>query len=236
MVINMIFYKYEGTGNDFIITEDKCDKDILKLCDRHYGIGADGLIIIDNIESIIKMKIYNSDGSEANTCGNGLRCVGAYLKDRYNKINCKIQTISDVYDVEYIDDEYRVFFPLVKSIKRKDNYYIVNSGNHHIITINNSNFEQFINEIREKYDCNIENVVIHSRNYIEIKVYERGVGFTLACGSGAIACVSALYQNNLVDNNVVCKMDGGDIKVCFSNNHIYLQGKANLVYRGYIND
>lgn len=232
----MIFYKYEGTGNDFIIIEEKGNKDIVELCDRHYGIGADGVIVIENRDEVIKIRIYNADGSEANTCGNGLRCVGAYLKERSNKSKYKIQTISDVYDVEVIDDEYRVVFPLVKSIKRKDNYYIVNSGNDHVITINNSNFENFISEIKQKYDCNIENVIIHNRNYIEIKVYERGVGYTLACGSGAIATVSALYSDNLVDDNVVCKMDGGYLKVYFMDNNIYLQGKVNLVYRGDIND
>ena len=232
MVIKMYFYKYEGIGNDFIITEDKNIKDIVRLCDRHFGIGADGVIVIENISDIVRIRIYNADGSEAKTCGNGLRCIGAYLKHKLNKNEFKIQTIWDLYNVRVIDEEYEVTFPLVKDIKRENDYYIVNSGNNHIITINNKDFDKFIFDINKKYDANIENVIIKDRNNIEIKVYERGVGFTLACGSGAIATVSALYKENLINNDVVCKMDGGYLKVVIKEDKACLIGKANLVYKG----
>lgn len=232
MVIKMYFYKYEGAGNDFIITEDKNKKDIVKLCDRHYGIGADGLIAIEEISDTVKIRIYNADGSEAKTCGNGLRCVGAYLKNKLNKDNFKIQTICDLYDVRAMKDEYEVTFPAVKEIKKENDYYVVNSGNSHIITINNKDFDKFIFEINKKYAVNIENVIIKDRSNVEIKVYERGVGFTLACGSGAIAAISALYKDNLVDNEVLCKMDGGYLKVIIDDNKAYLIGDAKLVYKG----
>ena len=103
----MKFYKYEGTGNDFIITEDLKDLDVSCLCKEHYGIGADGVIVIDDIyDDIVKIKIYNKDGSEASTCGNGLRCVGAYLKSKLNKNSFKVETICDIYKVKCLGDDY----------------------------------------------------------------------------------------------------------------------------------
>jgi len=229
----MKFYKFEGAGNDFIITENLNNLDVINLCDRHYGIGADGVIVIDNIEdNMASIKIYNSDGSEAKTCGNGLRCVASYLKNIIGKEITCIKTICDVYNVKYLENnEYEVGFPVVNDIKKENNYYVVNSGNLHVFTINETNLDDFTNKIRYIYDSNVEVVEILDKNTIKINVNERGVGETLACGSACIAIVSALYKDNLVKDEVVCLMKGGKLKVRIKDK-AYLSGKARLVYKG----
>lgn len=230
----MEFYKYEGIKNDFIIVEE--DVDVIKLCDRHSGIGADGVIVIKDIsKEIIDIKIYNADGSEASTCGNGLRCVGAYLKEKLKKETFKIRTIADTYNVRHIKDNiYEVNFNKVEDIRKEETYYIVNSGNLHVFALNIQNFKLFINDIRKEYDCNVENVEIINRDNIKIKVNERGVGETLGCGSGAIAIVSALYKYNLVNNRVNCCMDGGVLTIEVLKDIVKLSGEANLVFKGEI--
>ena len=103
----MKFTKFEGIKNDFIISENIENLNIVELCDRNKGIGADGLILINNREDeVVDIDIYNSDGSIASTCGNGLRCVGAYLKEKLNKNKFKIRTISGIYKVNCISYSY----------------------------------------------------------------------------------------------------------------------------------
>lgn len=230
----MKFYKYEGIKNDFIIVDGEVD--VIKLCDRHSGIGADGVIVVQDIsKEVVDIKIYNADGSEASTCGNGLRCVGAYLKEKLNKETFKIRTIADIYNVSHIKDNiYEVDFNIVKDIKKEEDYYIVNSGNLHVFSTCVKDFNLFINKIRKKYDCNVESVEIINRDNIKIKVNERGVGETLGCGSGAIAIVSALYKNNLVNNKVHCYMDGGVLTIEVLKDKVKLSGDANLVFKGEI--
>ena len=230
----MKFEKYEAIKNDFIIVSKEVD--VIKMCDRHSGVGADGVIVIKDInESIIDIKIYNADGSEATTCGNGLRCVGNYLHSRLNKENFKVKTIASTYNVNHIKDNiYEVDFNEINNIKKEDDYYVVNSGNLHVFSINIKDFNSFINRVRSKYDCNVENVKIIDKNNIEVKVNERGVGETLGCGSGAVAVTSALYKDNLINNKVNCKMDGGILEIEILDNVIKLKGEANLVYKGEI--
>ena len=231
----MRFYKYQGTGNDFIITDDLRENEVKWLCDNHYGIGADGVILVKDIyEDIIEIKIYNKDGSEANVCGNGLRCVGAYLKEKLNKNKYKIKTISGVYKVNCIsEEEYEVEFSKESKIGKIDDIYVVNCGNDHVFTIkDNIEFSEFVREISEKYDSNIEKVNIIDKNNIEIRVYERGVGETFACGSACVAVVSALFKDKLVNKKVNCYLKGGLLQVRIKGKYIYLRGNAKKVYKG----
>lgn len=230
----MKFSKYEAIKNDFIIVDNEVD--VIKLCDRHSSIGADGVIVIKDIsKEIIDIKIYNADGSEARTCGNGLRCVGNYLHSKLNKEDFKIRTIASTYNVKHIKDNvYETYFNNVNNIKKEDDYYVVNSDNLHVFSINKKDFNLFINKVRNKYDCNVENVEIIDRNNIKVKVNERGVGETLGCGSGAIAICSALYKDNLINNKVNCIMEGGTLEIEVLENIVKLKGEANFVYKGEI--
>lgn len=232
----MKFAKYEGIGNDFIICEEN-KLDVVKLCDRNRGIGADGVILInDRDKEIIDIAIYNSDGSVASTCGNGLRCVGAYLHNTNNKNEFKIRTISSTYNVKFLDNnEYEVEFPKVNAINKENNYYIVSSGNLHVFTINTVDFNNFVNEVRNYYDANVEVVEILDKDCIKFRVNERGVGETLACGSACVAIVSALYNDNLINNEVRCVMKGGTLKVKINDNSVSLIGEANFIFKGEYN-
>lgn len=231
----MKFAKFEGIGNDFIICE-KEEIDVIKLCDRNKGIGADGVIVInDNDEDIIDITIYNADGSEASTCGNGLRCVGAYLHNKNNKEEFKVRTISGVYYMKFLgNNEYEVKFPKVKAINKENNYYVVSCGNLHVFTIDKIDFNCFVSEVRDSYDANVEVVEILSKDCIRFRVNERGVGETLACGSACIAIVSALYNDNLVNNEVNCILKGGVLKVKINEDSTSLIGEANFVFKGEI--
>lgn len=232
----MNFAKYEGAGNDFIICEGKENVDSVKLCDRNKGIGADGVIRINNKDQdIIDITIYNSDGSIASTCGNGLRCVGAYLYNIKGEKKFKIRTISNVYNVTVLgNNEYEVEFPKVKAINKENNYYIVSCGNLHVFTINEVEFNNFVNEVRNYYDANVELVEILNKECIKFRVNERGAGETQACGSACIAIVSALYNDNLVNNEVKCIMKGGNLKVKIHEQSASLIGTGNFVFRGEI--
>lgn len=230
----MKFSKYEGIGNDFIICENIKYKDIAKLCDRNKGIGADGVILInDKEDEVVNITIYNADGSVASTCGNGLRCVGAYLNSINNKGEYKIRTISSTYNVKSLENnEYEVEFPSVRAINKESNYYVVSSGNLHVFTLDNVDFEDFVNKIRSIYDANVEAVERLNRDCIKIRVNERGVGETQACGSACIAIVSALYKDNLVNNEVKCLMKGGTLKVKINGEYTSLIGEANFIFEG----
>lgn len=233
----MKFAKYVGIGNDFIICEEKLKNlNVIELCDRHKGIGADGVILIDSTEEdIIDITIFNADGSIASTCGNGLRCVGAYLHNKNNKKEFKIRTISSTYNVKCLgNNEYEVEFPIVREINKENEYYVVSSGNLHVFTINKVDFDDFVNEVRNYYDANVERIEILNKDCIKIRVNERGVGETLACGSACIAVVSALYKDNLVNDQVECIMNGGTLKVKIHENSASLIGKANFIFKGEI--
>lgn len=228
----MKFYKYQGCGNDFIIIENSNDFNPQILCKDHYSIGADGVIILKKTRNIYKATIYNKDGSEADTCGNGLRCIGAFLHDKYDISEVKVKVNSCLYLIRFIDNEYEVSFPFIKSVKKEKEYYLVNLVNKHLFTLKDVNIDEYSNKARKKYDVNIEVVKIIDRNNIRIKVNEKGVGNTLSCGSGALAVVSALYLDNLVNNNVTCYMDGGILKVAIKEDCIVLKGEAKFVYKG----
>lgn len=229
----MKFYKAEGTKNDFIIINNLYDYDVKKICDRNSGIGADGVILINEIKNdVASITIYNADGSIALTCGNGLRCVAAYCKNILNKNINKIRIKKDSYKVRYLNEgNYEIGFPLVKKIRKEENYYVVNSGNLHVFTLENLLIDDFKNKVRDKYDANVEIVEILDEKTIKVEVDERGVGKTQACGSACIAIVSALCREKKVDKEVNCIMNGGNLKVRIDDK-AYLSGKAKIIYEG----
>ena len=274
----------QGLGNDFIcMIYDESIKYNLKifskfLCDRHYGIGADGLIFIGKSKNAdISMRIFNSDGSEAEMCGNGIRCVAKYVYDKkiLNKNCIYIETYAGIKKIEYIIENGKVmeikvnmgkpilnpkkipiYLPynnlkndskitkLLFNIKGKELIgSCLSMGNPHTVIEVDSLKEIDLNkygQIIEKYKyfpsrTNVEFVEIINDENIKIGVFERGVGRTLACGTGACASAFACFENKKVKRKVRVELEGGYLNVEIDGqNNIYLIGDAVTVYEGVI--
>lgn len=276
------FTKMTGLGNDYIYI-DCIDKEKIKnipeiarkLSDRHFGIGSDGLILIDKPDdknSDFKMRIFNSDGSEAEMCGNGIRCVAKFIHDNNLSKNNKmsIETLAGIKKVKLLENDngecnevivdmgeplfqdknipYNIYEPYNKDLDivvagKTMRFTVVSMGNPHAVT-----FVENLDDLQiEKYGpiiennpifpnkTNVEFVEILDKNNIRIRVWERGVGETFACGTGACASVVAAGINGYTDENVTTILPGGSLKIEWGkDNHIYMQGPATTVYTGVI--
>ena len=277
----MIFTKMHGLGNDYVCIN--CFRERVEdppgfaraLCDRHYGIGADGLILIcPSKVSDFKMEIYNSDGSVAGMCGNGIRCLGKYVYDYRltGKETLSIETKSGIRNMHlHIQDGKacgamvdmgvpRLNAHSIPILSEKDlvindpievqkkNYRMtgISMGNPHAVIfseeINGISLEETGRELefhpRFPERANIEFCHVTARDRMEIRVWERGVGETLACGTGMTAC--ALLHAVLADAPSPIQVDvaGGDtLKVGFQRTgdrftDVTLTGPADLVFTG----
>ena len=271
----MLFWKMQGLGNDYIVVDSKkqriSDQQIpklaKKLCQRRFSIGADGLLLVypSNVADV-KMRIFNADGSEAEMCGNGIRCFSKYcyengivLKNPFN-----VETLSgikqiwltikgsEVYSVK-VDmgapnwersalsiQGQGIFINETLEIDNKP-YTItcLSMGNPHCI-IFVEKVEEFpvniIGPIVENYKAfpyrtNVAFVQILNRNELKVRVWERGCGETLACGTGTCAAVAAANRLGRVDNNVTVHLLGGDLKVEVGKT-LLLIGAAEKVFEG----
>lgn len=278
------FTKMTGLGNDYIYincmdgTSIKNIPELAKkLSDRHFGIGADGLILIENptIDNAdYKMRIFNSDGSEAEMCGNGIRCVAKFIHDKKINNNDKlsIETLAGIKKVKIIEDNnnecndvivdmgepvfrdknipYDVYEAFNKDLDLEVNgenmrFTVLSMGNPHAIT-----FVQNLDDMQiEKYGPKVENnpifpnrtnvefVEIIDKNNIKVRVWERGVGETYACGTGACAAMVASGLNGYTDENVTVNLPGGKLKIEWGkDNHIYMEGPATTVYEGNVSE
>ena len=220
------------------------------------------------------MRIFNSDGSEAEMCGNGIRCVAKFIHDHNLSDNDKISidTLAGVKKVKIMEDEfgecneaivdmgeplfqdknipYNAYEPFNKDLDldvdgKKMRFTVVSMGNPHAVT-----FVEDVDNLQiEKYGpiiennpifpnrTNVEFVQILDKNNIKLRIWERGVGETYACRTGACAAVVATGLNGYTDENVTVKLPGGVLKIEWGNdNHIYMQGPAKTVYEGKINE
>ena len=273
----MIFTKMHGLGNDYVCIN--CFRERVEdppgfaraLCDRHYGIGADGLILIcPSKVSDFKMEIYNSDGSVAGMCGNGIRCLGKYVYDYglTGKETLSIETKSGIRNMHlHIQDGKacgamvdmgvpRLNAHSIPILSEKDlvindpievqkkNYRMtgISMGNPHAVIfseeINGISLEETGRELefhpRFPERANIEFCHVTARDRMEIRVWERGVGETLSCGTGACAAVVASVLNDLTDEEVIVKLLGGELSVRWDRkvNHVFLEGPAVKVFDG----
>lgn len=250
------FYKYQGTGNDFIIINDLdghlSTEDIINLCDRKYGIGADGIIFMSKTKDIdFKMMYFNADGSES-FCGNGSRCAVKHAQYLGWISGQCIFTSNDGDHAAEIDEEtVKLKMHDVDFIVVEDMGYILNTGSPHYIAytegINELDLIKAAHEIR--YSERFKEVGINV-NYLEpkngilhIRTYERGVeDETLSCGTGVTAAAIAHYlEQNSTQKNYKQKLQtkGGSLHVSFEKKkdrfqNIVLSGPANLVFQGSI--
>ncbi len=279
---NITFEKYQGNGNDFIVIDSRGNNlyknykekkffDIKKICNRQFGIGADGLIFIEepNEDNYAKMIIFNSDGSEAQMCGNGIRCLVEYLhlndSIKNKNIEYKIETKAGLKIAEYINNEIKVKMgvPILDShniptkIEKKINSvpyhdfieknfnstgYAVGMGNPHLIffvqELDSIAFNRLgpIFESNELFPekTNVHFCKIINRNTIKVKVWERGAGPTLACGTGACAIHVAAYKLGLCNSETIVTLPGGNLKIDWSkdDSEVIMTGNAKKVFSG----
>lgn len=235
----MEFYKLEATSNDFIIIiKDSVESlDIKRLTDRNKGIGADGLI---NIDQYYNVTFFNKDGSKANMCGNGLRCVSKLLYDLTNKKLNTIYVDSKPILLEQNEMNYAsINMPSPIMVKQDENY-LVNVLNNHLLIFTSScddfSFTSSHIEYVNKNKCNITAIELIDRRNIKIKTYEYGVGPTKSCGSASIASFYALNMLDKVDDKINVNQKGGTLICKIKDNKYYLSGEVNFVFKGEIND
>lgn len=259
--MKVIFEKFQGTGNDFIIIDarhlinDLNNETIRFLCNRHFGIGADGLILLYSANDFdFEMKYFNSDGIEGTMCGNGGRCIAAFA--RKNKIsgdNIKFKAIDGSHSAIIISQNNNSFLVKLK-LSDVNNYHSI--GSDFIINTGSPHYVKFVNNIDEidvlkegakiRNDKNISerglnvNFVSVVDNHIFVRTYERGVeAETLSCGTGVTASALAYYLINKKQETVKINTKGGNLTVSFKaiNNgfmNIYLEGNADFIFKGEI--
>ena len=266
------FLKAHGLGNDFVIftehSELNISKELVKfLSDRKKGVGCDLTVFLNKSEnnySDLVARFFNKDGSEAEVCGNALRCIGNYYFKKFNKKNVTVETNSGLIDVEKnISEKISVDLgkpniswdkiPIKIDVDTQNldfdfDYlkggFAVNVGNPHVIFFVHNLNESELKKDSEKIiktnffpsGVNVSIVKVISRNKVNILTYERGVGITDACGSGAGASVFASNKLNFCDKNVEVSMAGGNLFVEITRDeHILTIGEAKDVFVGQIN-
>lgn len=273
----MKFTKMQGLGNDYVYVN--CLKEIVenpsevavKVSDRHFGIGSDGLILIRPSQvADFEMEMYNADGSRGEMCGNGIRCVAKYVYDYglTDKTNISVETLGGIKHLELtveggkvkrvkVDMGKPILKPeLIPIVSDRDavidepifvdgmEYRItgVSMGNPHAIVFMNDvkNLEiEKIGPLFEKHErfpkrMNTEFVKVLDRNTVEMRVWERGSGETLACGTGACATAVACVLNGVTDEEVTVKLLGGDLHIRWDREQdtVFMTGPAEVVFDG----
>ena len=273
------FTKMHGLGNDYVYIDCTAktgqkieDESALArlVSDRHFGVGSDGLILIcDSDVADFKMRMFNYDGSEAEMCGNGIRCVGKFVYDKglikrdlitvetlagikvlkLNVSNGKVETVRvdmgepvlEPSKIPVISDESIAKNIVISAIDKEFKFTCVSMGNPHAITIVNNvkdyDLEKYGRTL--EYDShfprrsNIEFIELIDKSNIKMRVWERGAGETLACGTGACASAVACNINGYTDRTVNVELLGGTLKIEWAeNNHVYMTGPATTVFEG----
>jgi diaminopimelate epimerase len=259
--MQITFYKYQGTGNDFVMIDNRANifpknntKLVELLCDRKFGVGADGLILLENHEKYdFKMVYYNSDGNESSMCGNGGRCLVAFAKQLgVVKEKAEFEAV-DGYHSATINEEGVVSLQMkdVMDVKKEETYTFLNTGSpHHIQFVDdlkNFNVKEEgaiirYSELYGKTGSNVNFISQLSADTFALRTYERGVeDETLSCGTGATAVAIAMFATNKVTSSQInIKVEGGELMVTFDEKNgiftnVNLVGPAAFVFEGKIN-
>ena len=274
------FTKMHGLGNDYVYMDAINQKienrsELAKfVSDRHFGIGSDGLILICPSEKAdFRMQMFNQDGSEAEMCGNGIRCVGKFVYDKglTNKETITVETLAGIktlvmtakngkIETARVDMGEPILEPEkipvisnenpVKNLRleeegRNFTFTCVSMGNPHAVTFIEEDVNKFdickygakleVNKAFPK-KANIEFINVIDDKTLKMRVWERGAGETLACGTGACAVTVAAILNGYTERTVTVHLLGGDLKIEWSknDNHVYMTGPATTVFEGKI--
>ncbi len=275
------FTKMHGLGNDYVYIDCYSKEvdlgnisDLAKfMSNRHFGIGSDGIILICKSKvADFKMRMFNFDGSEAEMCGNGIRCVGKFVYDKglTNKETVKVETLAGIkilnlnvkngkVETVRVDMGNPIFNPeeipvnfdkepvkglKISAIDREFDFTCVSMGNPHAITLveNTKKFDiEKYGPVLEKDEhfpkrSNIEFIEVIDKNNVKMRVWERGSGETLACGTGACATAVACNINGLTDRKVNVELLGGILEIEWDEetNHVFMTGSATTVFEGEI--
>ena len=252
-----------GLGNDYIYVDllkekiENPERLAIKLCDRNRAIGGDGLVLIDRIpySTDFSMRIFNADGSEANMCGNAIRCVARYVFDKgyINSSIIRIITKSGVKTAYLSIDNGMVTnvkvdmgIPRFMLECRKKHLnidtnnvivYPVSVGNEHAVYITNEPLDVAFNlsqKIADAFnnDVNVEVVRVIDKSHLEMRVLEKGSGETMACGTGATASAFVAIELGLVNDIVLVKLKGGNLTIEKTNTTYYMSGIAEYNFKG----
>ena len=230
--------KYHACGNDFIIVREKeVDQPASfakQICHRHLGIGADGLILVD--ENPLKMTVYNQDGSKAEMCGNGLRCFVHYCYDEgiISGSICNVHSEAGVYECRRISVEPFVVRVNMKQISLKPYQNTMVVGVPHKVFLKNELIldEGLLANISKKENTNVDWIEVLNSHAIRVVTYERGVGVSKACGSGCCASAAYVYRNGYCENQIDCILDYGMIQIMIEDENIIMQGPSVKVMEG----
>jgi diaminopimelate epimerase len=273
------FSKMHGIGNDYVyvnaltqVVEDPSALAI-RVSDRHFGIGSDGLVLIaPSAVADFMMDMYNSDGSRGKMCGNAIRCVAKYVYDRglTTKTTLAIETLSGVKTLElHLEDGLvsqvtvnmgqPIFEPALIPVRwegarmvdepvmvagRSVRLTAVSMGNPHAVTFVDDVESLDLAKIGPDFEnhplfpdrVNTEFVKVIDRKTLRMRVWERGSGETMACGTGSCATLAAAVVNGLADRSATVRLNGGDLQITWdeASNDIYMTGPATLVFDGKI--
>ena len=253
----LAFYKYQGTGNDFVMVDNRQNifpknntKLVARLCDRKFGIGADGLILLENSKiADFKMVYFNADGNESSMCGNGGRCLVAFAESLGVISNrATFEAIDGLHEASIENDSVNLKMIDVDTINQFDEYLFLDTGSPHHVTFVNSikNVNVKISGRKIRYGApyfeegsNVNFVEKIDDNIFKVRTYERGVeDETLSCGTGVTAVAIASHTAKKTKNTtVIIETQGGMLEVSFDfdNNtykNVFLKGAATLVYKG----
>lgn len=257
------FYKYQGAGNDFVIIDDRqasfdvSNNELVKfLCDRKFGIGADGLMLLrDSQDYDFEMVYFNADGKEGSMCGNGGRCIVAFaFAQRIIKESCKFIAVDGEHSASIIMHKDQQWVSLemidVNHIEQGEGFCYLDTGSPHYVKVvedlseydvveNGRNIRN--NERFKKEGTNVNFIELKDDNSLSIRTYERGVeNETLACGTGVTAAVLSAHCTGVSDaKEVNVEALGGELKVTFeldgsTYTDVFLQGPAKFVFKGSI--
>lgn len=276
----MNFTKMQGLGNDFIVLHGHkelptdASGQAIRLCDRHFGIGADGLVyLLPSAKADYMMRIINSDGSEAEQCGNAIRCAAKYIYDHElvprDKTELTIETIGagaqavqltvkegrvaavrvdmgapvlNGLEVPTTIDEPQVIGYPVTVDGREFQFTAVSMGNPHCVIFVEDAVGTDLHAWGPKLEThalfprkiNVEFATVQRRDYADMRVWERGAGPTLACGTGACATLVAGVLTGQMGREAVISLKGGELRIEWneSDNHVYMTGPAEIVFKG----
>jgi diaminopimelate epimerase len=262
------FTKLHGNGNDFILIDEYRDEVVkdksgfaARYCNRRFGIGADGVLFLGSSEKAdIGMRIFNSDGSEAEMCGNGIRCLAKYALDEgYIRENASVETPAGILSLALrVGDKTWITVNMGIPVFEREkipakgvgeflnvplhgyNVSSVNTGVPHAVIFVDS-FEPLLMAIAPKIrhdpvfpkGINVNFVILNSRDEITVHTYERGVeAETLSCGTGSVACVAIAHKLGKTGKKVKVNTEGGELRVTLAGDGAYMEGPAERVFEG----
>ena len=275
----MKFTKMHGLGNDYVYVncfEEKIDNPPAVarfVSDRHFGIGSDGLIMINPSKTAdFEMEMYNADGSRGEMCGNGIRCVAKYIYDYglTDKTQISVETLGGIKYLDLTVEDGKVslvkvdmgkpeleadLIPIISEREQViDEPIEVDGKEYHMtgVSMGNPHAVIYVDDVKgldlekigpkfenhERFPKRINTEFVHciDRQTVEMRVWERGSGETLACGTGACAVAVSSILNNLTDTQVTVKLLGGDLQIEWDRekNHVFMTGPAKVVFDGVI--